>query len=262
MAISMYTKVRTVFAALDAKIASKSSVLDFADAFSTEKKYVVDELVVYNNALYSCTSAKEPGDWNDEKFTPSSVGDVIVKMIGKESIADEFDESVAYSVEDIVLIDGVVHRCTVAGTGRDAQFTKANVASVIKNVVATIGQLSERMRQIEEILGDSSGEQEETQRNAPAEVPVKPQERAVDYQVADDGQTEIYPVSMDDIAPPWSPERDYKAGTMVSRDGKLYCSKAKHKSGIEFDNSMWIRCTVADVIEGMADAFASAIKPH
>lgn len=256
MAISMYTKVRTVFAALDAKIASKASILDFADAFSTERKYVVDELVVYNNALYSCTSAKEPGDWNDENFTPSSVGDVLVKMIGKDSIADEFDGSVAYSVDDIVLIDGVVHRCTVAGTGSDAQFTEANVASVIKELVSTIGQLSERVRQIEEILGDSSNEPEETPRNAPAQA------RGIVYQVSNEGQTEIYPVSIEDIAPPWSPEMEYKAGTMVSRDGKLYCSIAKHKSGTRFDNSMWIRCTVADVIDGIADAFASAIKSH
>jgi len=260
MAISMYTKVRTVFAALDAKIASKASILDFADAFSTERKYVVDELVVYNNALYSCTSAKNPGDWNDENFTPSSVGDVLVKMIGKDSIADEFDESVAYSVDDLVLIDGVMHRCTVAGTGSDAQFTETNVASVIKDLFATIGRLSERVRQIEEILGDSSGEQQDTPRNAPAEVSGKSQARGIVYQVSNDGETEIYPVSIEDIAPPWRPEREYKAGTMVSREGKFYCSTAKHKSGSEFDPSMWIRCTVADVIDGIADAFSSAIK--
>ena len=262
MAISMYTKVRTVFAALDAKIASKASILDFADAFSTEKKYVVDELVVYNNALYSCTSAKEPGDWDDNSFTPSSVGDVLVKMIGKDSIADELDESVAYSVDDLVIIDGVMHRCTVAGTGSDAQFTEANVASVIKELVATIGQLSERVRQIEEILGDSSSDPVETPRNAPAEDSVKSHTRGVVYQVAEDGKNEIYPVSIEDIAPPWSPEMEYKAGTMVSREGKLYCSTAKHRSGTEFDNSMWIRCTIADVIDGIADAFASAIKSH
>lgn len=254
MALSMYSKIRTVFAALDAKIASKASVLDFADAFSTEKKYVVDELVVYNNALYSCTSEKEPGDWNDENFTPSSVGDVLVKMIGKDSIADEFDGSVAYSVDDLVLIDGVMHKCMVAGTGSDAHFTKANVASVIKELVSTIGQLSERVRQIEEILGDSSNEPEETPRNAPAQA------RGIVYQVSNDGKTEIYPVSIEDIAPPWHPEREYKAGSMVSREGKLYCSNVKHTSGAEFDTSMWIRCTVADVIDGIADAFSSALK--
>ena len=260
MAISMYTKVRAVFAALDAKIASKASILDFADAFSTVKNYVVDELVVYNNALYSCTSAKDPGDWDDSKFTPSSVGDVLVKMIGKDSIADEFDASTAYSIDDLVLIGGVMHRCTVAGTGSGASFVEANVASVIKDLVSTIGALSDRVRQIEEILEESSSDSSVTARGAPVDVLAKVSARGEVYQVSDNGPSEIYPVSIDTIAPPWSPGKDYKAGSMANYDGKLYCSNVQHTSRSEFDPSMWIRCTVADVIDGIADAFSSALK--
>ena len=94
-------------------LTSVSSDFSFED-FSETKTYAMDDYIVYDNKLYQAI-AESIGTWEDTKdnfkLIIGSIEDTFIK------IKEVYDEANTYSIDDIVIYNGLVYKAIVETTG-------------------------------------------------------------------------------------------------------------------------------------------------
>lgn len=94
-------------------IGGTSSDFSFED-FNETKTYTMDDYIVYDNKLYQAI-AESIGTWEDTKnnfkLIIGSIEDIFIK------IKEVYDEANTYSIDDIVIYDGLVYKAIAETTG-------------------------------------------------------------------------------------------------------------------------------------------------
>lgn len=126
-------------------------------AFDSTETYAVGAKVVYNNAIWNCTTAvSTAGAWtgamnwtklfdlavdskptanSDSLMTSGAIKTALNAKANDAAIAPEFSESATYAVDDVVMHEGLRYKCTTAvttaGAWTPAHWTEATVEDVL-----------------------------------------------------------------------------------------------------------------------------------
>lgn len=95
----------------DLGIADLSAVI--ADAFDETLDYAVNDIVTYEGGLYQFTTVHTANDpWDANEVEQITVGDSLRRI--HSAIADDFDETATYAVDDLIVYGGNLYKFTTA----------------------------------------------------------------------------------------------------------------------------------------------------
>ena len=90
---------------------------NLAVSFSAAQTYEVGDFVIYQENLYQCVTAiSTPAAWDSTKWTRALITDVMGQGgdNANQNIANTYDMTSTYDVDDYVIYDGLLYKCITA----------------------------------------------------------------------------------------------------------------------------------------------------